>query len=293
MFEFFANIFGYVLNFIYGIVNNYGLAIIIFTIILKGLMMPMNIKQQKTMKKSAKIQKKSQEIQEKYSNDPVRMNQELMDLYKREKMSPFSGCLSSIIQMVVILSIFFLVSRPLTFMKHVDSSKIEQYTQEIQEEGSRKNYTEIAIIREKSAEDPEVSLNMNFLGLNLSDIPVENLTNWTVYVIPILYVLTSFVSMKLSSNMKKNKNDDKEEKTENTTIEATAEDKALIKKEDKKDEIAMDEMNRSMALMMPVMSVSISMIAPLGLALYWFVSNLISIIERLIANKFLKEAEEE
>jgi YidC/Oxa1 family membrane protein insertase len=290
MFEFFANIFGYVLNFIYEIVNNYGVAIIIFTIILKGLMMPMNIKQQKTMKKSAKIQKKSKEIQEKYSNDPVRMNQELMDLYKKENMSPFSGCLSSIVQMIVILSIFFLVSRPLTFMKHVDSEKIEQYTQEIQEEGSRKNYAEIAIIREKAAEDPEVSLNMNFLGLNLSDIPVENLTNWTVYVIPILYVLTSFVSMKLSSNANKSEKDNKEE---DTAIEATKEDKALIKKDNKKEDDAMEEMNRSMALMMPVMSVSISMIAPLGLALYWFISNLIAIIERLITNKFFKEAEEE
>ena len=96
MFEFFANIFGYALNFIYNIVNNYGIAIIIFTIILKAIMIPMNLKQQKTMKKSAKIQVKSKEIQEKYGNDPVRMNQELMDLYKAENMSPFSGCLSSI-----------------------------------------------------------------------------------------------------------------------------------------------------------------------------------------------------
>jgi membrane protein insertase Oxa1/YidC/SpoIIIJ len=131
---------------------------------------------------------------------------------------------------------------------------------------------------------------MNFLGLNLSDIPVENLTNWTVYVIPILYVLTSFVSMKLASNANKNgKNDNKED----TTIKATKEDKALIKKDDKKEEDEMSEMNRSMDLMMTVMSVSISMIAPLGLALYWFISNLISIIERLITNKFFKEAEEE
>lgn len=277
MFEFFANIFGYALNFIYNIVNNYGIAIIIFTIILKAIMIPMNLKQQKTMKKSAKIQVKSKEIQEKYGNDPVRMNQELMDLYKAENMSPFSGCLSSIIQFIVIISIFFVVSRPLTFMKHIDSDTINKYTQEITEnnDNQRKNYMEIAIIREKAQQDENVNLNMNFLGLDLSDIPIENLSDWKVYIIPVLYVITSFISMKITSNMngmnKKEKN------------------KVEQKTDDGKEEIAMEEMNKTMARMAPIMSVSISMIAPLGLALYWFVSNILMIIERAITSKYLKE----
>lgn len=274
MFDFFANIFGYALNFIYDIVNNYGIAIIIFTIILKLLMIPMNIKQQKTMKKSAKIQVKSKEIQEKYSNDPVRMNQELMDLYKSENMSPFSGCLSSIVQMIVIISIFFLVSRPLTFMKHIDSDTIAKYTEEITQDNQKKNYVEIAIIKEKAEQDPNVNLNMEFLGLNLSDIPIENLSNWTVYIIPVLYVITSFISMKITNSMT-GVNDKKENKVEVN--------------EEQKEEIAMAEMNKSMMYMMPIMSVSISMIAPLGLALYWLVSNILMIVERAITTKLLKE----
>ena len=274
MFDFFANIFGYALNFIYDIVNNYGIAIIIFTIILKLLMIPMNIKQQKTMKKSAKIQVKSKEIQEKYSNDPVRMNQELMDLYKSENMSPFSGCLSSIVQMIVIISIFFLVSRPLTFMKHIDSDTIAKYTEEITQDDQKKNYVEIAIIKEKAEQDPNVNLNMEFLGLNLSDIPIENLSNWTVYIIPVLYVITSFISMKITNSMT-GVNDKKENKVEVN--------------EEQKEEIAMAEMNKSMMYMMPIMSVSISMIAPLGLALYWLVNNIAMIGERLILNKVIKD----
>lgn len=274
MFDFFANIFGYALNFIYDIVNNYGIAIIIFTIILKLLMLPMNIKQQKTMKKSAKIQVKSKEIQEKYSNDPVRMNQELMDLYKSENMSPFSGCLSSIVQIIVIISIFFLVSRPLTFMKHIDSDTIAKYTEEITQDNQKKNYVEIAIIKEKAEQDPNVNLNMEFLGLNLSDIPIENLSNWTVYIIPVLYVITSFISMKITNSMT-GVNDKKENKVEVN--------------EEQKEEIAMAEMNKSMMYMMPIMSVSISMIAPLGLALYWLVSNILMIVERAITTKLLKE----
>ena len=151
MFDFFANLFGYVLNIIYSLVNNYGIAIILFTILLKLIMLPVSINQQKTMKKTAKIQGKLKEIQEKYSNDPVRLNQETMDLYKQENMSPFSGCLTSIIQFIIILSIFFLVSKPLTYMKHVDAETIKKYSQEISAEtGEVLRYEEIAIIKEKS-----------------------------------------------------------------------------------------------------------------------------------------------
>ena len=75
MFNFFANIFGYLLNAIYGFVNNYGLAIIIFTIILKLIMLPISMKQQKTMKKSAKIQKK---VKENYQIDLI-LEQEIVE----------------------------------------------------------------------------------------------------------------------------------------------------------------------------------------------------------------------
>ena len=66
MFDFFANIFGYMLEAIYNVVNNYGIAIIIFTIIVKLVMLPISIKQQKTMKKSAKMQLKIKKINKKY-----------------------------------------------------------------------------------------------------------------------------------------------------------------------------------------------------------------------------------
>lgn len=284
MFKFFANLFGYLLNGIYGIVNNYGIAIIIFTLIVKGLMLPISIKQQKTMKKTAKIQKESKEIQEKYKNDQVRQSQELMDLYKRENMSPFSGCLSSILQIVLILSVFYLVSSPLTYMKKVDSQTISTYREEIQEErGETVNYPEIAIIREKGKIDEKVNLNMEFLGLDLSDIPSQNYEDWTVYVIPVLYVMTSLISMRLTKNMTKiNKDESKEEKESKDA-----------KEESKNDsEEMMDEMNKQMNLMMPIMTVSIALIAPLGLALYWLVSNLLMIFERVVLNRFLNEGEE-
>ena len=107
MFQFFANIFGYLLNFINNFVGNYGLAIIMFTILIKIIMLPLSIKQQRTMKKSSELQEKMKVLQFKYKNDPEKLNREMMDLYKKENMGPFSGCLSTIIQFILLISIFF------------------------------------------------------------------------------------------------------------------------------------------------------------------------------------------
>ncbi len=275
MISFLANLFGYVLNFLYQLIHNYGLAIILFSVVLKIIMLPISIKQQKTMKKSAKIQAKSREIQEKYKNNPEKLSQETMDLYKREGMSPFSGCLSGIVQIVLLFAVFFLVKSPLTHMVKVEPSIIEQYTNEVQEVEENKNnpYPEILIIREKGEQDERVRLNMDFLGLDLSSVPSQNASDIRVYIIPALYVLTSFVSMRMTTNMQKVKKKEGEEETNEMDAVAQA--------------------NKSMSYIMPVMSVSIAILAPLGLALYWLVNNVLMILERFILNKWMKEEEEE
>lgn len=272
MISFFANLFGYVLNFLYQLIHNYGLAIILFSVVLKIIMLPISIKQQKTMKKSAKIQAKMREIQDKYKNNPEKLNQETIDLYKREKMSPFSGCLSAIIQIILLFSVFYLVRSPLTYMTKVDTGLIEQYTSEVKEEGENNPYPEIKIIKEKGPEDERVRLNMEFLGLDLSSVPSQNFSDIRVYIIPALYVLTSFVSMRMTAGMQAKKKEGEETSNE---MDAVA------------------QANKSMSYVMPIMSVSIAIIAPLGLALYWLVNNLLMIVERLILNKWIKDDEEE
>ncbi len=281
MIKFFANFLGYLLNFIYGFVNNYGLAIIIFTIIFKIVMLPISVKQQKAMKKNSEMQKKISEIQDKYSKDQARQSQELMDLYKKEHYNPFGGCLTSIVQMIIVLSMFYLVSQPLTYMKHVEPQVLENYQQQISEDSDKNlRYREIAIIKAMGNTDENVNLNMNFLGLDLSDIPSENYKNWKVYIIPVLYVLTSFISTKLISMVNKSP----KEKEEKQISEETKENKEIE---------AMTEMNKQMQLMVPIMSVSIALIAPLGLALYWLVGNIFTLCERIVINKFFKEEEKD
>lgn len=277
---FIAELFGYLLNALYTVFNNYGIAIIVFSVILRIILIPITIKQQKSMKKSAQLQEEMKEISRKYKNNPEKLNQETIDLYKREKMSPFSGCLSSIVQLVIILSVFWLVSQPLTYMKRVDKDLINQYKQEIQEEnnGQTSTYSEIEVINKKGMEDERVYINMDFLGLDLSKVPGNNLNNWKVYVIPVLYVISSIVSIKMTTKMTEKK---KKENEVSGNEEAQS------------DELeAMQAMNKNMTYMMPIMSVFIAFIAPLGLALYWFVSNVLMIIEKLIIDKIMGHKEE-
>ena len=284
-----SNLFGYLLNWLYQIFNNYGVAIIVFSVLLRIILIPITIKQQKSMKKSAEMQEKMNEIQRKYRNNPEKLNQETIELYKREKMSPFTGCLSSILQIIIILAVFYLVSKPLTYMKKVDTNIINGYVEEIKnEEGKASAYPEIQVIQKKAGTDENVNINMEFLGLDLSKVPNQNMSDITVYIIPVLYIITSFVSIKITNGKKKNKN--KVLQIE----EKTSENKENVG--DKKDEAdesleAMQEMNNSMMYMVPIMSISIAFIAPLGLALYWLVSNILIIIERLIIDKIFNKEE--
>ena len=299
MFEFFANIFGYLLELLYNLVNNYGFAIILFTVVIKLILLPLSIKQQKTMQRSAKLQEKMKTIQFKYKNNPEKMNQEIMELYKKENMNPFSGCLTAIIQLILLLSIFYLVRSPLTFMSKLPKEDINKYVQQMQEAGKQVSnvYPEIDIIREyqflkeKNPEDvniENINLKMEFLGLDLSKIPQQNIADYTVYIIPVLYIISSFIMIRMTSAMQQQSN----RKQNNDSVIDGETGKELTVKDENNEMDAVMQTNKMMSWMMPIMSISIAFVAPLGLALYWLISNILMILEKLVLNKLIKAEEE-
>ena len=340
MFALISNIFGYLLNFLYELLNNnFGFAIIVFSILLRIILLPITIKQQQSMKKTNKIQGQIKAIQLKYKNNPEMLNKETMELYKKEKISPFSGCLSAIVQIIIIFSVFYMVSQPLTYMKKANDknpelkSVVEEYKNNIKESNNSKTrYIEIATIArisedyknidekinsfDNNSENSETSenvenieenngennseqenkeevkenkedlvkrkdlleklnINMDFLSLDLSKVPNENLKDYKVYIIPLLYVISSFLSIKLNSNTPSKKKDDKDGSKDPNEVDTVA------------------QMNKSMLYIMPIMTVSIAFIAPLGLALYWFVSNVLMIGERVILKRIIDNKEDE
>jgi len=86
--------------------GNYGISIIIFTILMRGLLLPLDIKSRKSMKQMAEIQPKLKQINEKYKNDPDKKNKKTMELYQEHKVSPFGGCLPMLLQMPLLFAMF-------------------------------------------------------------------------------------------------------------------------------------------------------------------------------------------
>ena len=222
-----------------------------------------------------------------------------MQLYQDEKMNPFSGCLSSILQIVLIISVFYLVKSPLTFMKKIETATIEKYSTIMKEEELTKKtqYPEIEIIREvptlrnlenekiNEEELTKIETNMNFLGLDLGQIPSENKSDWKVFIIPVLYVLVSFISMKTSLNETGNNKKEKQNLLNEDNSKAEETDNSG----DMQDVMA--QTSKNMSLIFPIMYLSIAIIAPLGLALYWLINSILMIGERLILNKLIKDDE--
>ena len=143
---------------------------------------------------------------------------------------------------------------------------------------------ETELLKEKNPEDQfieKTNIKMNFLGLDLSKIPQQNMTDYTVYIIPVLYILSSFISIRITTaKQQKDKEDKKSKNIDGNTGKEI--------EEENNEMDAVMQTNKMMSWFVPIMSISIAFIAPLGLALYWLISNILMIAERLIIDKVVK-----
>ena len=177
-------------------------------------------------------------------------------------------------------------------MEKIPQENINTYIQQLKDEGKviSNVYPEIDLIREtellkeKNPEDQfieKTNIKMNFLGLDLSKIPQQNMTDYTVYIIPVLYILSSFISIRITTaKQQKDKEDKKSKNIDGNTGKEI--------EEENNEMDAVMQTNKMMSWFVPIMSISIAFIAPLGLALYWLISNILMIAERLIIDKVVK-----
>ena len=291
-----ASVFGYLMNFIFGIVGNYGWAIIIFTILIKIALLPFSIKQQKSLKDAQEIQPLIQELQKKYANDQQKFMQEYQKLLKEKNMSTMSsmgcsGCLLNLIQFPIILGLFAMMSNPLTHILKMDADTIKAYSDEINNERKQvaiaqlvensgdytaaeyeealkaaeeksyinARYYEHDIIKEKQL------IDMKFLGIDLCDIGVNDKTNWKLMIIPILSTIFTYLTFAISSNMNKEANE-------------------KMKKMQEEREIPMPDM-KLMNTVMPIMLGYVAYSVPQGVGLYWATTNLIGVVQLVLMKK--------
>lgn len=113
---FIAKPMGYLLNLMYNLIGNYGITIIIFTLIVKFALYPLYAKQIMSTARMSEMQPKMNAIQQKYANDKETMNIKMSELYKEEKFNPMGGCWPMIIQMILIFGLFALLRNPIVYI---------------------------------------------------------------------------------------------------------------------------------------------------------------------------------
>lgn len=275
--DFISNPLGQFLLFIYNNMafHNYGLAIIIFTLFIRVLLLPLTVKQYSSMAKMQEIQPQIQEIQKRYKNDKEKLNQELLRVYQENKVNPAGGCLPLLIQMPILISLYYVISSPLKYMLKMQPSQIEQYKSQLASALNIVKTEDIARLTEIDIINHFNLINMKFLGLNLGLIPKWNLAEifsspmalqyTALLIIPALAAITTYISTKFS------------------TVQSTG--------GGNNNDMAAS-MNKSMAVTMPAMIAFFSFNVPAGLGLYWIVNNIIQVLQQMYMNKFVIKKKE-
>ncbi len=149
LFTWLGVLFGYVVQLFYNMFSNYGVAIILFTIITRLLMFPLTIKQQKSTAAQARIKPKMDELKRRFGNDQKGYNEAVQELYNKEGVSPTAGCLPMLIQFPLFFGMYEAIRSPLTCVLHVSKEKIAQLTELFGLAGGKTSnyYNEIYIIQ--------------------------------------------------------------------------------------------------------------------------------------------------
>ena len=281
--------FGYLLDWLYQFTSNYGIALILFAILVKLLLFPIQAKSKKSMMKMSRLSPLVQKIQARYPDDQQKQNEALQQLYKDEGVSMTGGCLWSFVPLLILLPLYQVVRQPIVYMLHESLDVAEQIIEIIKAANSEyfggdPYYHQMVAARylPEFAEAikeaiPSVSantlagLNFDFLGIDLGAVPQFNVFRWTTwdwahigaFLIPILsagsQVLSMFISQKMNDSV--------------ITNEKGVQDKETAKNSQQ------NQTNMIMMWMMPLMSLWIGFTVPAALSLYWFIQGIVSIVQ--------------
>ncbi|MCL2033641.1 MAG: membrane protein insertase YidC [Oscillospiraceae bacterium] len=279
---------GYVMWACYQIVNNYGLALFVFTLIIRAILFPLSLKQQKSTIKMQLLKPQMDELQAKYKNNREKLNEEMMKLYQKEGYNPASGCLPLLIQMPILFGLIEVIYRPLKHILHLPADiiiNLETIAQSLHPDKIRNlgglNSAQITVIQDVQAGNAAYNaagagivrqisdFKLDFFGMNLGEIPQLGMFGdilsgiWNpVLLIPIISgisaLLVSVISMRVMPS------------TENTGANASM---------------------KGMMYTMPIFSLFIAFQVPAGVGLYWCYSNLFAMAQSLILNKYYNPKE--
>ena len=292
--------FAWLVRLFYNLTGSYGVALILFTLVIKLIMLPFQMKSKKSMLRMNRLSGQMKDIQKRYANNQVKMNEEMQKLYAEEGVNPMSGCLWSFLPLPILMALYSIIRQPITHFMMLSKDVLQTVVQSAADAGVNltnivmmdkatgtpalkdglyqlASYGQINLVKavqEMGLATPDgwFNVNYNFLGLDLTATPWEFIKNFSftwavigVVLIPILAGLSQFILSKITMKSQ-------------PQADATA---ASMK---------------SMMYMMPLMSVYIAFIMPAALGVYWIAQSVFSLIQELVLNKTLNakmEAEEE
>ncbi len=265
--------------------GNYGVAVILFTLIVKIILVPLGIKQQKTTVKTKQVKPELDKIQAKYKNDKQKLNEETMKLYQKYDINPMGGCLPLLVQFPILIGLYRVIQFPIRWVlrepNFIDNfKKLNMPLEKVKEivyglyeskgleavnlEGFTNIDGVIEKVLEKGSRITEIDLasafdliNFNLLGLDLSLTPSISKIS-LLWIIPILATGSAFFSNWVTSKINPMNPEQAQQ---------------------------MKKMN----MMMPLMTAFFTFTLPAGIGLYWFISTIFSILQMVLLTKYFEK----
>lgn len=285
-----AHVLGQFLHFIYNTIafHNYGLAIIFFTIIVRLALLPLTLKQYKSSAKMQELQPLIADIQKRYKDDKEKLNQEMMKVYKENNYNPASGCLPLLLQMPILITLYYVIVQPLKFMlgkAEVDINTLVEVARKglgwtAQQMGFQRELVTLNYFNEHKGSIEQVSSLLkpselvdfnNFLGLHLGNVAKydpkflfgpEAYIYLPLLLLAIVAVITTFISSKLAMPNKNTQNNGQQNAMANS-------------------------MTNSMLYIGPLMTLMFSFQLPAGVVLYWMIGYVVAIGQQLYINRYV------
>ena len=292
--------FAWLVRLLYTLTGSYGMAIILFTLVVKLIMLPFQMKSKKSMMRMSRMNGKIQEIQKKYANNQAKMQEEMQKLYTEEGINPMSGCLWSFLPLPILLALYSLMRQPITHFMMLSESVVQELVDKVTATGMDMSaivqmkdgvaivkdgitqlqpYGQINLVKAITSQVPEavsgldkwINLDYNFLGLDLAATPSTGFSNfsftWAVIGLILIPILAGGFQLLM------------------TKVTMT---------QQPQPEGAGAGSTKMMMYMMPLMSVYIAFIMPAALGIYWIAQSVFSLIQEVILGKFFnKKLEEE
>ncbi|SCJ58653.1 Oxa1Ec [uncultured Flavonifractor sp.] len=286
--------FVWVLMLFYELFDNYGLALILFAVLVKVILFPLSIKAKRSMIQMNMLNGQMQKLQKMYGNNRDKYNLEVQKLYEKEKVNPMGGCLWSLLPLVILLPLYAIIRQPLTYLMNLTPDVIAEVAHVVDWNNAavangwikeaadfvNAGYNQLYLASlitpdnigavQAVAEGARV-INFNFLGIDLAQMPQWQFWTWSsvnwahigLFLLPIVSaasgLLFSFITMKTNAINRQ---------SENAAVNST---------------------NKTMLIISPLMSLWIGFAMPAGLSVYWISQNVLSMLQEFLAGKLLKK----